>query len=134
MLIVNTDKPKGIKVEGEYSRFIASFLSCHLQSEVHGFSVGMVILPPGGKSQPHSHETAQEIWYVLEGEAEFVIGEEKGRAKKGDIVYGPEKVTHTLFNLSETKPFKALLILCPGGDESNVTDTLLSGGGVFYED
>lgn len=133
MIIVNTDNPKGIKVEGEYSRFIASFLSHNIQPQVHGFSLGMVILPPGGKGEPHSHETAQETWYVLEGEAEFIIGEERGKVKKGDIVYGPENVTHTFINLSETEPFKALLILCPGGDERNVTDTLLSGGGVYYD-
>lgn len=133
MIVVNTDNPIGIKVEGEYSRFIASFLSHNIQPEVHGFSIGMVILPPSGKSQPHSHETAQETWYVLEGSATFIIGDERQAVNKGDIVYGPEKLTHELINNSSTEPFKALLILCPGGDERNVTDVLLSGGGVLYD-
>ncbi|MGI6280197.1 MAG: cupin domain-containing protein [Acutalibacteraceae bacterium] len=133
MIIVSTNNPKGVKVEGEYSRFIASFLSANLQPQVHGFSIGMVILPPGGKSEPHSHKDAQECWYVIEGSATAIIGDEKGIINKGDILYGPENVTHTLINRSSTEPFKALLILCPGGDERNVTDVLLKNGGVMYE-
>jgi quercetin dioxygenase-like cupin family protein len=133
MIVVNTDNPKGIRTQGEYQRFIASFLSADLQPEVHGFSIGIVILPPSGKSQPHSHDTAQECWYVLDGKAKFIIGNEEQNVKKGDIIYGPEKVTHSLINLSDTEPFKALLFLCPGGDERNVTDVLLNNGGVLYE-
>jgi quercetin dioxygenase-like cupin family protein len=133
MIVVNTDNPKGIHTQGEYQRFIASFLSADLQPEVHGFSIGVVILPPSGKSQPHSHDTAQECWYVLDGKAKFIIGNEEQNVKKGDIIYGPEKVTHSLINLSDTEPFKALLFLCPGGDERNVTDVLLNNGGVLYE-
>ena len=133
MIIVNTDNPLGIWTEGKYRRFIGSFLSANLQPEVHGFSIGMVILPPGGKSAPHAHDVAQECWFVLEGEAEVIIGDKFQNVKKGDLIYGPEGVTHTLINLSQSEPFKALLFLCPGGDERNVTDTLVSGGGIRYE-
>ncbi|MGN1120877.1 MAG: cupin domain-containing protein [Eubacteriales bacterium] len=133
MIIVNTDNPTGIWTEGPYRRFIASFLSHNLQSEVSGFSMGMVILPPGGKGNPHSHPAAQESWYVLEGHGRVVIGEETAPIRKGDVIYGPAGVAHALINDSDSEPLKALLVLCPGGDERNVTDVLLSGGGMDYE-
>ena len=133
MIVINTDNPKGIHTEGEYERFIASFLSSNLQSEIHGFSIGMVIIPPSGKSEPHMHDEAQECWYVLDGEATVIIGSESQSVKKGDLIYGPEGFAHSLINLSDTQPFKALLFLCPGGDERNVTDILLNGGGILYE-
>lgn len=130
MIVVSTKDPIGIETEGEYKRFIASFLSHNLQSQVHGFSIGMVVIPPLGKAQPHKHETAQESWYVIEGRAIAVIGDEQKEVGEGDIIYGPENVEHYFINLDDKKNFKALLILSPGGDERNVTDVLAQGKGV----
>lgn len=130
MVVVSTKDPIGIETEGEYRRFIASFLSHNLQSEVHGFSIGMVVIPPSGKAQPHKHEHAQESWYVIEGRAIAVIGDEQQEVGEGDIIYGPENVEHYFINLDDKKNFKALLILSPGGDERNVTDVLAEGKGV----
>ena len=130
MIVVSTNNPIGIETEGEYKRFIASFLSHNLQSEVHGFSIGMVVLPPSGKGEPHKHENAQESWYVIEGRALAIIGDEQMEVGEGDIIYGPENVDHSFINLDDKKNFKALLILSPGGDERNVTDVLAQGKGV----
>lgn len=130
MIVVSTKDPVGIQTEGEYKRFIASFLSHNLQSEVHGFSVGMVVIPPLGKAQPHKHEKAQESWYVIEGRAIAVIGNEQQEVSEGDIIYGPENIEHYFINPDAKKNFKALLILSPGGDERNVTDILALGKGM----
>lgn len=133
MIVVSTKNPIGIHTEGEYERFIASFLSHNLQSEVHGFSVGMVVIPPKGKGEPHKHEKAQESWYVIEGRALAIIGDEEQEVGEGDIIYGPENVEHSFINLDDKKNFKALLILSPGGDERNVTDVLALGKGVHLD-
>lgn len=46
----------------------------------------------------HSHEVAEEVFYFLEGEGIFMMGEEKHLIKKGSVVYVPPKTEHGIFN------------------------------------
>ena len=80
----------------------------------------------------HSHREAQEIWYVLEGEGQMQVGDEICDIAPGDLIYGPEQVMHQIINNRDEKDLKALLILCPGGDEKNVLEALAQGKGVVY--
>jgi hypothetical protein len=50
----------------------------------------------------HTHRREDEIWYVLEGEIRFVVGEEARVAGPGAFVYIPRNVPHTFQVLSET--------------------------------
>jgi mannose-6-phosphate isomerase-like protein (cupin superfamily) len=47
---------------------------------------------------PHIHHTHEEGFYVLEGELEFIIGNETMRAGKGTYVTMPIGVPHTFSN------------------------------------
>jgi mannose-6-phosphate isomerase-like protein (cupin superfamily) len=81
----------------------------------------------------HDHREAQEIWYVLEGEGQMQVGDEICDIAPGDLVYGPKQVMHQIINNRDEKDLKALLILCPGGDEENVVKALAQGKGVVYQ-
>jgi mannose-6-phosphate isomerase-like protein (cupin superfamily) len=48
---------------------------------------------------PHSHPDHVDTFYVLEGEAEFVMGEEVVRAGPGTYVAAPVGVTHGFRNV-----------------------------------
>jgi mannose-6-phosphate isomerase-like protein (cupin superfamily) len=48
---------------------------------------------------PHTHSDHVDSFYVLEGEAEFVVGEEVVRAGPGDYVAAPIGVTHGFRNV-----------------------------------
>ena len=124
MLIVDTTKPVGMWTGGENNRFLTTFLTPLLYSEINGFSVGMVIVPPHANAGLHSHALAQEVWYVLEGCGKVRIGEETRYIKPGDLIYGPAGVPHALINDRGDADLKALLMLCPGGDEKNILDRL----------
>jgi quercetin dioxygenase-like cupin family protein len=67
------------------------------------------------KSGPplHVHFDQDEIFYVLEGEYLFQVGEEKYHLKPGDTVFLPRKVPHTWAQLQETG--KLMVILQPAG-------------------
>mgnify|MGYP005841326939 CR=1 FL=1 len=52
-----------------------------------------------GYNHTHSHE---QTTYCLEGEFEFIIGEEKHRIKTGDTVYIPPMVDHGCVLISAT--------------------------------
>ncbi len=124
MLIVNTNKPVGIWTGGENNRFLATFITPLLYDLVEGLSVGMVIVPPNTDGGLHGHEKAQEIWYIVEGNGKMQIGDEIADIKPGDLVYGPKNVKHQIINDRNDGMLKAILILCPHGDEKNIVDRL----------
>jgi quercetin dioxygenase-like cupin family protein len=69
---------------------------------------------PAGHGPPlhvHRHET--EIFYVLEGQFEITIGDQKVRAMPGAMVVGPRDIRHTFRNIG-TSEAKLLLTVIPG--------------------
>ena len=52
---------------------------------------------PGHHCGRHAH-SAEEVLLILEGEAETVVGEERGRLSTGGIGLAPANVPHDLYN------------------------------------
>lgn len=50
----------------------------------------------------HSHSREAEIWYILEGEIRFTIGDETREGGPGTFAYIPPDVPHTFQVVSET--------------------------------
>lgn len=61
----------------------------------------------------HIHFHQDEIFYIVEGEYRFMIGEQLVHAKKGDTVFCPRNVKHTWIQLTDYG--KQLYILQPDG-------------------
>ena len=80
------------------------------------FAVAEDETPPGGGPPPHIHRREDELFYVLEGEYEFLIGDETIRAGAGSVVYGPRNVTHTFRNPGPD-PAKMVAFVTPPGLE-----------------
>jgi quercetin dioxygenase-like cupin family protein len=55
-------------------------------------------LPPGAGFPGHVHEEYEEIFYVLEGEIEYLIGDEWASADKGSTVFVPAGTVHGFRN------------------------------------
>lgn len=55
------------------------------------------------KAAVHVHESYEELYYVVDGEAEVTVGDERIRVSKGDIVYVPPGVAHTVEAISELR-------------------------------
>jgi len=51
-------------------------------------------VPPGMGVPPHVHTREDEVFFVLEGEVEFLAGGETVVAKAGDIVSAPRGIPH----------------------------------------
>ena len=68
------------------------------------FSVIEASISPGVPGPPpHVHtDGLEEIWYVLEGELDFLVGETTVRAGRGAVVYVPPGAVHTFSNPSDT--------------------------------
>ena len=72
---------------------------------------------PGFLVPPHRHQTRLELFYVLEGELEFTIGEDTVVARAGSSVFVPKGARHAYANVGGT-PARQLALWAPGGFEA----------------
>ncbi|MFC6094653.1 cupin domain-containing protein [Saccharothrix lopnurensis] len=56
-------------------------------------------VPPGGGPPPHVHPHADEAFFILSGELEFLNGQETFLAGEGDFVYIPRGTRHRFRNV-----------------------------------
>ncbi len=74
-------------------------------------------LSPGKGTPLHIHHSQDEIFYVIEGEYYFQVGDKKFRLAKGDSVFLPRKVPHAWTQVSATG--KMTVIMQPAGKLEN---------------
>ncbi len=67
----------------------------------------------------HSHEANDDMFYVIEGTARFLIGEEWIDAPKGSFVRAPAGTMHDFANETD-EPVGLLNIYIPGGFERDM--------------
>jgi quercetin dioxygenase-like cupin family protein len=65
--------------------------------------LGLNCLEPGQTQAPHAHAGQDKFYYVIEGEGDFVVGEEAQRAGPGSVVWAPAGVEHGVSNASEAR-------------------------------
>jgi quercetin dioxygenase-like cupin family protein len=63
-------------------------------------------LQPGGRLDTHT-DSAEEVLYIVAGEAEAEVGEERGRVRAGDLAVIPAMVPHGLVNVGD-QPVKVV--------------------------
>jgi quercetin dioxygenase-like cupin family protein len=71
---------------------------------------------PGGGPPPHTHEHEDEVFYVLDGTFEILLGDERVTAGPGDVAFVPRGVVHRFANIGETAA-RILVLFTPGGME-----------------
>jgi mannose-6-phosphate isomerase-like protein (cupin superfamily) len=62
------------------------------------FTVAEIESPPGGGPPPHVHRAQDEMFYVLDGTYEFLIGERRETVGPGTTVFVPRGTRHTYRN------------------------------------
>jgi quercetin dioxygenase-like cupin family protein len=73
-------------------------------------------VPPGLGVPPHVHTREDEIFFVLEGEVEFLAGTQMLVAKAGDVVHAPRGVPHAYKAVGEA-PARMRFMATPGDIE-----------------
>jgi len=86
------------------------------------FSAGVVVLRPGNGHERHTHPDSEEILYVLSGEGEQTIADEKRSIGPGEMVYIPAGVEHSTMNDS-WEPLRFLAMYGPPGPEAEIRNT-----------
>lgn len=73
-------------------------------------------VPPMGDTSLHMHEREDELFYVLEGEHVFRVGEQEHRVGPGGVVFGPRGVPHAQRRVDPGKG-RLLVLTAPAGLE-----------------
>ncbi|MCI0713708.1 MAG: cupin domain-containing protein [Chloroflexi bacterium] len=80
-------------------------------------SFGSVVLQAGQGHIRHNHPTADEIIYVVSGEADQMLDDEEPvRVKAGDCIWIPQGVYHSTINRSD-EPIHLIVVYAPAGAE-----------------
>ena len=88
-----------------------------------GLSMHLVAIPPGGRSEPHSHRHYETAIYVLEGRVETRWGEglaESVVSGPGEFLFIPPGVPHEAINCSATEPARAIVARNDPAEQDNV--------------
>ena len=103
---------------GDSVWLVGDRITVKLTSEDTGgvYSIAEEISPPQGGPPPHTNRGEDVVLYVLEGEVEFVLGEDTIPASAGSCVYAPRGTLHTFKNVG-TSSSRVLVVLSPGGFE-----------------
>jgi mannose-6-phosphate isomerase-like protein (cupin superfamily) len=101
-IAVNTES--GVHVgrgEGRALRVMASQLEVKAGAEAGlGFGMFLSSFPPGtGMPLLHVHHSYEEAFHVLEGEVQFVLGDQEVHATPGSTVLVPAGVPHCFRNV-----------------------------------
>ncbi|GII52420.1 hypothetical protein Pth03_08090 [Planotetraspora thailandica] len=80
-------------------------------------------VPPGTGPVAHVHNRDSEAFYIVDGELEFLNGDETIAARSGDFLYVPPGVRHRFKN-NGLHTTKLLFLFTPGGLE----ETFIQGG------
>lgn len=79
------------------------------------FALGYVTLDANGGQVPWHNQEQEEIYFILEGEGEMCLGDERAAIRAGEAVYIPSRVFHQLTNTGST-PMRMIYCYGPAGD------------------
>jgi quercetin dioxygenase-like cupin family protein len=103
---------------GDWYRFLVT------GAETGGMYFAMeAIVPPGGGPPPHIHRREDETFHVLEGQVEFLLGDELVTAGVGDFVNVPRDTVHRFHNAS-SELARLIITFSPAGLEKFFEETL----------
>lgn len=89
-------------------------------------------LPPGGGFVfPHWHEDFEEVFYVLDGQIDYLAGQGWTTAQAGSVVFVPPGVIHAFRNTS-TRTARHLVAVAPA-EAVGLIEGLAAGGPGEFE-
>jgi len=71
-------------------------------------------LRSGGGPSLHYHLHQEEWFYVIEGDVDFQVGDQRLHLHPGESVLAPRQIPHT-FSCVSTTPGRLLIAFCPAG-------------------
>jgi quercetin dioxygenase-like cupin family protein len=106
-----------IVTPGEATEFAGNITTLRAEQTAGRYSlVDFTLAADGHGPAPHTHETFDEIYHVIEGTLTVTIGSEQRAAPAGSSIFIPRGVVHTFVNNGDV-PARFLFLMSPGGFE-----------------
>jgi len=86
-------------------------------------SIGTVTIPPGSKSDYHSHEKSDEFWIFTQGHGMVTVDGNEVEVAPGIIVVAPARSKHQIINNGK-EMLHAYWILSPPGPEETLLEMM----------
>lgn len=83
--------------------------------DADNFSMGVSVLEPDGGQVPWHNHDQEEVYFVLEGEGEMCVGEERGIVRGGQAVKIPPGAFHQITNVG-AEPLVMVYCYGPAGE------------------
>ncbi len=99
-------------------------LLAHRNSCIRAQSLAEARIARGGKTTPHFHPLAEEIYYILTGQGRMIIADESRDVGPGDAIAIPPGAVHQIINTG-SEELKFLCCCAPGYEHA---DTVLVEG------
>lgn len=108
-------KPKISSTENQSDSFLSGLRNVILSSKETDGDIYLVqgIMPKGSVVPLHIHELEDEIFHVMDGNVELILGEKTIIGKKGDIIYLPRGIKHGIKTVGN-ETAKVLNYVIPG--------------------
>lgn len=113
MIVTDLEKLEGKKYPAR--RWTRNLVGGAAPIQATNFCMGFVILEPNGGQVPWHNQEQEEIYFIVEGEGEACLGEERQAIKTGQAMYIPSGVFHQLTNTGDT-PMRMIYCYGPAGD------------------
>jgi len=83
--------------------------------QASNFAMGMVTLEPNGGQVPWHNQDQEEIYFIVEGNGEMCLGDERQPISTGQAAFIPPHVFHQLTNTGST-PMRMIYVYGPAGN------------------
>ncbi len=113
---VKEHEVEGVRADPPYARTLKHLIAPWTVGAERMW-VGMSKVDPSSRSNPHSHAHQEEIFFVVSGRGEIVVGSERASVEPGSVVVVPPTITHSLVNGGD-ETLKVLSIVSPPFDKS----------------
>lgn len=123
-IIRRAGEGKSIKLAGHPMAFLVT------GNDTRHTSMFEWTIPAGFSTGLHVHRVQEETFYVLEGECDWQVGNERVRATPGTYLFLPPGVPHNIGNASN-KVARVLMTVSPPGHEryfEELAETVARGG------
>ena len=97
---VKEHEVEGERFEAPYARTI-KHLAAPWTLGTTKLWVGVSKVDPGNTSNPHTHDDAEEIFYVISGHGRIRVGEEEEAIGPGSCIFVPVGNEHQLINTGD---------------------------------
>lgn len=110
-VLANPQQTTSVDFPGQVARVLLSG-----EESAGQFVIFQLDLQPGFGAPEHHQPDEDEWWFVLEGELDIVIGDQKARVGPGASAYAPRGCTHSFMNNGD-RVAKMITMNSPAGHE-----------------